>query len=78
MITRFQATGASAGTAKCSNELSIPTTRPLSASSRTIVSALATAGQSRIRRAAAPLSRPQANSGPSPVKSTSSTPSGVT
>ena len=36
MITRFHATGASAGTAKCSNELSIPTTRPDSASSTTI------------------------------------------
>ena len=36
MITRFQATGASAGTAKCSNELSIPTTRPERASSTTI------------------------------------------
>ena len=36
MITRFQATGASAGTAKCSNELSIPTTTPDSASSITI------------------------------------------
>ena len=36
MITRFHATGASAGTAKCSNELSIPTTSPDRASSRTI------------------------------------------
>ena len=36
MITRFHATGASAGTAKCSKELSIPTTRPESASSTTI------------------------------------------
>src|SRR5919108_5177856 len=36
MITRFQAAGASAGTAKCSNELSIPTTSPESASSTTI------------------------------------------
>src|SRR5215210_1729490 len=36
MITRFHATGASAGTAKCSKELSIPTTRPESASSMTI------------------------------------------
>ena len=32
----FQATGASAGTAKCSNELSIPTIRPDSASRTTI------------------------------------------
>ena len=36
MITRFHATGASAGTAKCSKELSIPTTSPDSASSTTI------------------------------------------
>ena len=36
MITAFQATGASAGTLKWSNELSIPTTRPDSASSTTI------------------------------------------
>ncbi len=36
MITRFHATGASAGTAKCSNEFSIPTTSPDSASSMTI------------------------------------------
>ena len=36
MITRFQATGASAGTLKCSKELSIPTTSPDRASSRTI------------------------------------------
>ena len=36
MITRFHATGASAGTLKCSNELSIPTTSPESASSITI------------------------------------------
>src|SRR5215208_3853686 len=36
MITRFHAAGASAGTAKCSNELSIPTTSPDSASSTTI------------------------------------------
>src|SRR5919108_705683 len=34
MITRFQATGARAGTAKCSNEFSIPTTSPDSASTR--------------------------------------------
>ena len=33
MITRFQATGASAGTLKCSKLLSIPTIRPDSASS---------------------------------------------
>ena len=36
MITRFQASGASAGTLKCSNELSIPTTTPDSASRSTI------------------------------------------
>ena len=36
MITRFHATGASAGTLKCSNELSIPTTTPERASSITI------------------------------------------
>src|SRR3954449_10817139 len=36
MITTFQATGASAGTLKCSNELSMPTTSPDSASSSTI------------------------------------------
>ncbi len=36
MITRFHATGASAGTAKWSNELSIPTTTPDRASSTTI------------------------------------------
>ncbi len=36
MITRFQATGASAGTAKCSNEFSIPTTSPDRASSTTM------------------------------------------
>ncbi len=36
MITRFHATGASAGTAKWSKEFSIPTTSPESASSTTI------------------------------------------
>ena len=36
MITRFHASGASAGTLKCSNVLSIPTTTPDSASSSTI------------------------------------------
>ena len=36
MMIRFQMTGASAGTLKCSNELSIPTTTPDSASSSTI------------------------------------------
>src|SRR5215217_1568161 len=36
MITRFHAAGASAGTVKCSKELSIPTTRPESASSTTM------------------------------------------
>ena len=36
MITMFHAAGASAGTAKCSNELSTPTTSPDSASRMTI------------------------------------------
>ena len=36
MITAFHATGANAGTLKCSNELSIPTTTPVRASRRTI------------------------------------------
>ena len=36
MITTFQASGVSAGTAKCSKLLSIPTTTPVRASSRTI------------------------------------------
>ena len=50
----------------------------LTASSTATVTAAAIAGQSSSRRAAPPLSRPQANSGPIPVKSTSRTPIGVT
>ena len=50
----------------------------LTASSTTIVSAVAIPGQRSRRRAAPPLKRPQANSGPMPVKSTSRTPIGVT
>ncbi len=36
MMKRFQASGASAGTLKCSNEFSMPTTNPERPSSRTI------------------------------------------
>jgi hypothetical protein len=36
MITRFHTSGASAGTVKCSNELSMPTITPDSASSKTV------------------------------------------
>ena len=50
----------------------------LTTASATAVAPAATPGQSKSRRAEPRLSRPQASSGPIPVKSTSTTPRGVT
>ena len=60
MITRFQATGASAGTLKCSNELSIPTVRPESASNTTI-GAISCASETVRSRSIGSSSNPGAN-----------------
>ncbi len=69
MITAFQATGASAGTLKWSNELSMPTTRPERASSTTI-GAIRRARFTVRSRSAGSSSKPGANraiSGPAKI-----------
>ena len=72
MITRFHATGASAGTLKCSNELSIPTTSPERASSTTIGNISCDSATVRSRSAGS-SSKPGANSNISgPARTTNS------